>query len=230
VPIFSQVLNTLRDGADTFNVTPPSAASAGLPLPSLPAIIAPAVAPRGLKLRSDLSVPGWMFWELRTLNRHRVVGFLKAHRTFQSARDLNDEFRGVLSREFKRAWWRGIAYGVVVDVDAISLKPDDLKVLVDVRENAQGDVQWIVLSSSAARVALGVHTWVEAYLSPAYRAILLSLESAKYHVTSVKREKDGLMKFLTGVANLDVAIHTLGQRVAFPDFQNIPSQTGPDSP
>ena len=117
--------------------------------PSLPAIIAPAVAPRGLTLRSDLAVPDWMFWELRTLNRHRVVGSLKSDRSFASTQEFNDEIRGVLSREFKRAWWRGIAYGVVVDVAAISLKPDDLKMLVDVRENEKGDVQWIILTSRA---------------------------------------------------------------------------------
>ena len=73
-----------------------------------------------------------------------------------------------------------------------------------------------------------MHTWLEAYLSPAYRAILLSLENLKYHVNSVKRDKDGLMKFLTGVANLDVAIHTLGTRVAFPEFQNIPTENASD--
>lgn len=198
--------------------------------PSLTAIITPAVDPRGLKLRSDLMVPGWMFWELRTLNRHRVVGLFRARRAFASAQELNEEIRSVLSREFKRAWWRGIAYGVVVDLDAVALKADDLKMLVDVRENAHGDLQWVILTSSGDRVALGVHTWIEAYLSPAYRAILLSLESAKYHVTSVMRQKDGLMKFLTGVANLDMAIHTFGQRVAFPEFQNIAPEDNAKAP
>src|SRR5262252_5298457 len=108
--------------------------------PGLVSIITPAVAPRGLALRADLAVPDWTFWELRTLNRHRVVGLFKARRPFASIQELDQEIRGVLSREFKRSWWRGIAYGVVVDVSTISLKPEDLKALVDVRENSQGDV------------------------------------------------------------------------------------------
>jgi hypothetical protein len=58
--------------------------------------------------------------------------------------------------------------GVVADVGAIALSPDDLKALVDVRENEQGDLQWVVLVASDVRVALGVHTWVEGYLSPVY--------------------------------------------------------------
>ncbi|HEX7792982.1 MAG TPA: hypothetical protein VF456_01465 [Vicinamibacterales bacterium] len=195
--------------------------------PSLPAIIAPAVGPRGLQLRTDLAVPGWMFWELRTLNRHRVVGLLKARRAFATAQDLNDEIRGVLGREFKRAWWRGIAYGAVVQVDDIALKPDDMKTLVDVRENEKGDLQWVILVAADCHVAIGVHTWIEAFLSPAYRAILLSLESMGCQVNSVRREKDGLMKFLTGVANLEMAIHTLGQKkVMFREFQNISTAAG----
>ena len=144
--------------------------------------------------------------------------------SFGSLQELNDEIRGVLSRQFRRSWWRGIAYGVVVDVSTVSLKPDDLKALVDVRENSRGDVQWVVLTAVDRQVAVGVHTWIEAYLTPAYQAILLSLQSAGFRITSVKREKDGLMKFLTGVADLDVAIHSFGQRVAFPEFQNDPTR------
>ena len=84
----------------------------------------------------------------------------------------------------------------------------------------------MILVAADRHVAIGVHTWIEAFLSPAYRAILLSLENMGCQVNSVRREKDGLMKFLTGVANLDVAIHTLGQkRVAFPEFQNISTAT-----
>ena len=198
----------------------------GRGFPSLASIITPAVAPRGLTLRADVSVPDWTFWELRTLNRHRVVALFKARRPFASVQQLNDEIRGVLSGAFKRAWWRGIAYGVVVDVSTLSLKPDDLKALVDVRENSRGDVQWVVLAAVDRHAAIGVHTWMEAYLSPSYQAILLSLQSARFTITSVKREKDGLMKFLTGVANLEMAMHTLGQkRVAFPEFQNIATAT-----
>jgi hypothetical protein len=196
----------------------------GQGFPILRRIMTPTVASRELALRTDLVVPDWTFWELRTFNRHRVVGLFEAHHSFGSVRQLNDEIRGVLSREFRRSWWRGIAYGVVVDVSTISLNPDDLKELVDVRENRRGDVQWVVLTAVERQVAIGVHTWIEAYLTPTYQAILLSLKSAGFQITSVKREKDGLMKFLTGVADVDVAIHTFGQRVAFPEFQNDPTR------
>jgi len=99
-------------------------------------------------------------------------------------------------------------------------RSSDLKDVVDIRENSRGDVQWVVLAAVDRQVAVGVHTWMETYLSPAYRSILLSLQSAGARITSVRREKDGLMKFLTDVADLDVAIHTFGQRAAFSEFQN----------
>jgi hypothetical protein len=98
----------------------------------------------------------------------------------------------------------------VAEVGAIALSPDDLKALVDVRENEQGDLQWVVLVASDVRVALGVHTWVEGYLSPVYRDTFQALAGSGYRVTSVKREKDGVMKFLTGVADVNVAIRSLG--------------------
>jgi len=60
------------------------------------------------------------------------------------------------------------------------LGPDDLKVLVDVRENEKGTLQWVVLVASDARIALGVHTWIEGYLSPVYRDTLQALAKTGY--------------------------------------------------
>jgi hypothetical protein len=56
------------------------------------------------------------------------------------------------------------------------------------------------------------------------------LAGSGYRVTSVKREKDGVMKFLTGVADVNVAIRSLGTtRVAFPEFREMAtsSRSGP---
>ena len=191
--------------------------------PDLPSIIASAAMPRDLRPRNDLSEPGWTFWELRTLNMHRVVGLLNEYRQFADAHDLGAEIRRVVSRNFKCSWWRGMAYGVVAKVAAISLSPESLKMLVDVRENSKGTLQWVILVASDARVALGVHTWMEAYLSPVYRGTLQALAGTGYQVASAKREKDGLMKFLTGVADLNTALRSLGTRKeTFPEFRDHP--------
>ena len=192
-------------------------------MPALSSLIGERALERGLRPRDDIRDPGWTFWELRTLNRHRVVGLVTEHRQFADAHDLEAEIRSVVARYFKVAWWRGMAFGVVADVPAITLRPDDLKVLVDVRENAKGTLQWVILVAGPARAALGVHTWMEAYLSPAYRGILQALTATGYHVATARKEKDGLMRFLTGAADFDVALHSFGiRRTAFPEFHDQP--------
>ena len=72
--------------------------------------------------------PGWAFWELRTLNMHRVVGLLHECRQFANARDFQATIGGVVSHNFKCSWWRGMGFGVVAEVAVISLGADDLKI------------------------------------------------------------------------------------------------------
>lgn len=187
----------------------------------LSSIIASAVTPQALQPRTDVREAGWMFWELRTLNMHRVVGLLQPRRQFADARDFESSIRGAAARNFKCSWWRGMGLGVVAQVAAIPLSVDDLKALVDVRENSKGTMQWVILVTSDTHVAIGVHTWMETYLSPVYRRSLQGLAEAGYRVSSVTRDKDGLMKFLTGVADLEAALSSLGTRKqAFPEFRD----------
>jgi hypothetical protein len=180
----------------------------------LSTIISASTAQKKLHLCSDLNEAGWTFWELRTLNRHRVVGLLREHRQFADASDLGAEIRSAISRNFKRAWWRGLAYGVIVELAAISWSPADLKVLVDIYENSKGVLQWVVLVSSDNLTAIGVHTWGEAYLSSVYRDTLQALTEASYHVTMALKGKDGLLNFLTAVSEW--------KGVAFPEFRDVP--------
>jgi hypothetical protein len=187
----------------------------------LTSIIASATVQRELQPRKDLREPGWTFWELRTLNMHRVVGLLHEHREFLDAHDFEATIRRVVSRNFKTSWWRGMGYGIVAEVAVSSLRDNDLKVLVDGRENSKGTLQWVVLVARDARVAVGVHTWMETYLSPVYRNTLQALGATGFQVSSARKEKDGLMKFLTGVADLNVALRSFGTRTeVFPEFRN----------
>jgi hypothetical protein len=186
----------------------------------LSSIITSAVTPRALRPRNDLRDPGWAFWELRTLNMHRVVGLLRHYRQFADAHDFESTIRGAAARNFKCSWWRGMGLGVVAQVATIPLSVDDLKILVDVRENSKGTLQWVILVTSDTHIAVGVHTWMETYLSPVYRGTLQGLAEAGCCVSSVTRDKDGLMKLLTGVADLETALLSLGTRKqAFPEFR-----------
>ena len=183
-----------------------------VPLPDLPAIIETAALKRKLQRRSDLAENGWTFWELRTLNMHRVVGLVHEYREFANAPDLAEEIRSAISRNFKRSWWRGLAYGVIAEVNSISWSPAELEVLVDIYENAKGVLQWVILVANDTRASIGVHTWMEAYLSPVYRDTLQALTAAGFRVKTAVKGKDGLLKFLTGVSE------TKG--IAFPEYRD----------
>lgn len=188
--------------------------------PNLSSLLTPALTQLSLEPRTDLVLPDWSFWELRTLNRHRVVGLHTETRPLAGAQALEAEIRSMVSRYFKTAWWRGMGFGIVVDVPAITLTPDDLKLLVDARENSQGTWQWVILVAGGAQAALGVHTWMEVYLSPVYRSLLEALAGHGYHVANARREKDGLLRFLTGEANLGTGRIQVGIRgVQFPEFR-----------
>jgi len=181
-------------------------------------IVTSAVTPKSMQLRSNLPEPGWTFWERRTLNIHRVVGLSRAERRFTDAHTLDAELRATFARNFQRAWWRGIAYGAVVNVGTLKLTPDDLKILVDEYENNKGTMQWVILLTGDARKATGVHTWIEGFLSPVYRAVLQALSDSGYQIESVMKEKNGLMRFLTAVADARTRAYT--GHAAFPEFRD----------
>jgi len=175
----------------------------------------------GLNECRRVTEPHWRFWEYRTLNRHRVVAHWSARRGFANLDELGRSVRQMISAHFKAAWWRGLAFGAVVDVVSLNMKGAELEKLVDVRDNAQGTFQWVVVRSSLDPVALGVHTWMEGFLSPAYRSILRGLADSGYRVASVRREKTGATKVLFDLADLGTAVHTLGLRTSMTEeFRN----------
>lgn len=182
--------------------------------PDLSPIVGAAAVRRGLRLRDDLNEPGWAYWELRNLNMHRVVGLLREHRTFADVRDLEGEIRAAIARDFRRAWWRGLACGVVAEVEPVAWAPEDLEALIDIRESRRGIIQWLVLAAPDGRRAIGVHTWEQVFLSPVYREVLDALTASGYQVATAVKGKDGLLKFLTGVSEW--------KGVSFPEFRDRP--------
>jgi hypothetical protein len=171
-----------------------------------------------MQLRTNLPEPSWTFWERRTLNMHRVVGLSPADHRFMDAHSLDTELRATFARNFKRAWWRGIAYGAVVNVGALTLTPNDLKILVDEYENEKGTMQWVILLTGDAPKATGVHTWIEGFLSPVYRAVLQALSGSGYQIESVMKGKNGLMRLLTAVADARTRADT--GHAAFQEFRD----------
>lgn len=182
-------------------------------------MVAFAAEAKGLRARSDIVEPGWSFWELRNLNRHRVVGLLKAWRQFADPGDLEKEIRSSIAHHFKRAWWRGMAYGAVVESASLQSLEGVLE-LVDTRDNSKGTLQWVILLAPGTPVAVGVHTWMEGFLSPVFRSALEQLRAQGFDVTTLTRPKDRLVAVLTEVADLRAALTSFNvKQEAFPEFR-----------
>jgi hypothetical protein len=174
-----------------------------------------ALARDRLSDRSDLSEPGWHFWERRNLNLHRVVGLWSRPPAPRAEESDSLPVRAALGRHFRRSWWRGLAFGVIVESDEVLLGPEASKELIDGRENAAGTWQWLVQVAPARKVVVGVHTWIEGFLSPLYRGLLDGL-AREYQVVSLRKDRDGLMRLLTSV-----------KPGLFPEFRN---ELGPRPP
>jgi hypothetical protein len=188
----------------------------------LAAIVGRAADIRSLRQRTDIVDPGWTFWELRNLNIHRVVALLETDAAFADVGALGSVVRPAIARHFRRAWWRGLACGVVVGSGGEPWTPAQLSALVDERERRVAIVQWVLSVDAAGGAAVGVHTWLESYLSPVYRAALDGLASSGVRIATGIRERDGLLRLLTDVAELEGA--------SFPAFHGEPSRSAAEPP
>jgi hypothetical protein len=168
-----------------------------------------ALARGRLVARDDLAEPGWHYWERRNLNIHRVVGLWSYRGSRLDAQSFAAAVRATLGKHFRRSWWRGLGFGIVVESDDVLLAPEDSRGLIDGRENSQGTWQWLVQLAPRRRAAVGVHNWIEGFLSPMYRGLLDEL-ARENQVVSLRKERDGLMRLLTSV-----------KPGLFPEFRNV---------
>jgi hypothetical protein len=144
----------------------------------------------------------WRRWEYKSFNRH--AGLLQASIPGSSppATSLQADVRKKVAASFRIRWLRGLAFGVLAEIDGAPPGADELVKVIDGRDNSRGVWQWVVVAASAPRTVVGVHTWMQVWLSPVFDSILEHYASLGYATTRAVREKDGLVRFLTGVAGL----------------------------
>lgn len=143
----------------------------------------------------------WAIWEHKTFNIHRGVLHWCAPDNL-GFQEIAHVVRQRVKQLFPITWWRGFAFGVLIE--SPRLPPDVVAIdaTIDTRASGQGTWQWTVLAAVDTQTAVGVHTWKAGYLSETYRQLLKHFEAKGYLVGSFKKEKDKLMQFLTMVAGL----------------------------
>lgn len=154
-----------------------------------------------LKLRTDSASTEWQLWERKTLNIHRGVLHWRPGGNLTYA-EMATEIRRTIKEKFKVSWWRGFGFGVLIEAGTMPSDIASLESSVDARASSKGTWQWTVFACQPAKIAVGVHTWTEGYLSPVFRDLLAGNESQGWAVGRFKKEKDALMKFLVAAARL----------------------------
>jgi hypothetical protein len=155
-----------------------------------------------LRLRDALPDSEWQIWEHKTLNIHRGVLYWSPSDASLTFAEMENRVRKKVAESYRVSWWRGFAFGVVVHSKAVPPDISAIESTIDTRVSGKGTWQWTVLACSARQTAVGVHTWVEGYLSPVYRQCLDQSESQGWIVGDFKKEKDKLMQFLTSAARI----------------------------
>lgn len=126
-------------------------------------------------------------WEHKKLNIHRGIIYWKPDIQLNCP-ELSSQIRQKVLNKFKVSWWRGFAFGAVLEVQNI---PDDFKLVandIDIRNNGKGTWQWAIFICHKQKMVLAVHTWMVVFLTPIYQAILDVFKSAGYDVGDYKKE------------------------------------------
>jgi len=156
----------------------------------------------------------WQMWEVKTFNVHRGVLMWRPEAATLSMSNVEEIVRNKVKESFKRSWWRGFAFGVILDLQSIPDGSETINDSIDIRENGKGTWQWTILSISNIKSTVGVHTWVKGWLTPVYEDLMAHYESCGHQVGTFKKEKGKVLELLTTVARLG-SLHDTG---VIPEF------------
>jgi hypothetical protein len=152
-----------------------------------------------LRCRQSGANSDWRIWEHKTFNMHRGVVQWRLNHEAMSYDQMAQAVSERVQESFRLSWWRGFAFGALIESPTIPQDIAKIEATIDTRANSKGTWEWTVLACPQAQITVGVHTWAEVYLSPVYRGLIAYYESIGFQVGSFKKEKDKLMQFLTTV-------------------------------
>ena len=131
----------------------------------------------------------WTLWEHKTLNIHRaILHWSPASKVSYPA--INEAVTNKIAEKYKVSWWRGFAYGVIIDVSSIPDQVEMIDASIDTKGNTNGTWQWVILICSETKSVIAIHTWMAGFLTPIYEAVLTRYSSMGYDVGNFKKDKD----------------------------------------
>jgi hypothetical protein len=160
------------------------------------------IVSKTLHLRETDGYRDWRVWEYKSINMHRGVLHWWPRQPVACCAEITSAIRQRVGGHYRTSWWRGFAFGAIVEVSEFPHDVASIESCIDTRANSKGTWQWMVLVCPVATTAIGVHTWIEGYLAPTYRALLDHYQNLGYRTGGFMKDKDRLMQFLEATGRI----------------------------
>ena len=146
----------------------------------------------------------YQLWEKKTLNLHRGVLAMYPDEPFSSGAEVEQRIRATVKEEYnlRWSWLRGFAYGAFVMAPNVPDDAEKLENCIDRYNNMSGVFQWLVFVSAKPRVAFGIHTWIEGYLSPIFRNLVQYIADDGLDCPTFVRDKGAFFTFAAQLKQL----------------------------
>jgi len=133
---------------------------------------------------------------MKTTNMHRgILDFVASDN--QSVESIETEIRRIVSEVYKINWFRGFAYGVVVQFESPPhFELSNFLGCVDGVNRNDGVLQWIIAIDHSRRTAFATHMWAHGYLHDAFMKTADVAASLNYRVQRTYKEKHAYFKKL----------------------------------
>ena len=148
------------------------------------------------RFKKSIRIPefnGEIFYT-KNLNVHRCILIADLSETQTVAAD---QIRAAVERCQPASWFRGMGFGVVLQVNSVEEVGSLYAGAVDIRSRRSGTWQWTILHSNHEKVAQGFHTWTRGITSDVFQAILRKFHAEHYRVSDQKIPMDRLMSVAT---------------------------------
>ena len=137
--------------------------------------------------------------EYKTLNRHAAIYWLTIDLVNSSSALSPGQIRNRVTEITKPNMFRGLAFGVIISAADLPENVDDFFEAIDVRQKERSVWQWTIFRIEEPKIVIGLHTWMQVWLSSVYESYLNNLQSVGFPVERFTRKKGKLMKILTAL-------------------------------
>ena len=145
---------------------------------------------------------GVCLWEMKQWMRHAAICRTRTRANSFACSAYVNQTRARINDQCRPNWWRGLAFGTVLEIDELPTDSEAIFDALDVRQRSKTVWQWAIVAIERPRVVIGMHIWMRVALTPIFDSALVGYREEGYEARTFKKDKDALMKFLTTIRGL----------------------------